>query len=109
MLRDRLTADTRHVYFGVDAEGTFAFHNRTRDSRHDWQDGLRSPLTRSLTGHNLAATPYLRLLRDASTHHIHAQLSPDGRAWETASTLFTPFPYGVHAGVAVTGDAELPG
>ncbi|MDX2931284.1 fibronectin type III domain-containing protein [Streptomyces ipomoeae] len=107
MLRDRLTADTRHLYFGADADGSLVFHNRTRDSRHDWQDDLRSPITRRLDGRTLAATPYLRLVRDVSTHRVHGQVSVDGTVWVTVATLFTPFPYAVHAGLAATGDAEF--
>ncbi|WP_409468797.1 Tat pathway signal protein [Streptomyces sp. HC307] len=105
MLRDRLAANTRHMYFGADADGTLVFHNRTRDSRHDWQDDVRSPITRRLDGRTLAATPYLRLVRDVSTHHVHGQVSADGDTWVTVASLFTPFPYAVHAGLAATGDA----
>ncbi|WP_149830484.1 fibronectin type III domain-containing protein [Streptomyces tailanensis] len=107
MLRDRLTANTRHVYFGADAAGGLVFHNRTRDSRHDWQDDIRSPITRKLDGRSLAATPYLRLVRDLSTHRVHGQVSADGRTWVTVASLFSPFPYAVHAGVAATGDARF--
>ncbi|GAB2716370.1 fibronectin type III domain-containing protein [Streptomyces bullii] len=107
MLRDRLAANTRHVYFGADADGALVFHNRTRDSRHDWQDDVRSPITRRLDGRTSAATPWLRLVRDVSTHRVHGQVSADGETWVTVASLFTPFPYAVHAGVAATGDAEF--
>ncbi|WP_328493166.1 fibronectin type III domain-containing protein [Streptomyces sp. NBC_00414] len=107
MLRDRVTADTRHLFFGADGDGRLVLHNRTRDSRHDWQDDPRSPITRPLDGRTLATTPYLRIVREAGTHLVHGQVSPDGTAWETVATLFTPFPYAVHAGFAATGDAEF--
>ncbi|MCL8014948.1 fibronectin type III domain-containing protein [Streptomyces sp. AS02] len=105
MLRDRLAANTRYLYFGVEADGNLVLRNRTRDSRHDWQDDLRSPLDAGLDGYALAATPYLRLVRDLATHRIQAQVSADGDTWTTIGSLFTPFPYGVHAGLAATGDA----
>jgi F5/8 type C domain-containing protein len=107
MLRDRIAADTRHLFFGADKDGQLVFHNRTRDSRHDWQDDLRSPITRRLDGQTLAATPYLRIVRDAGSHRVHGQVSADGTTWVTVATLFTPFPYAVHAGFAATGDAEF--
>ncbi|MDX2599917.1 discoidin domain-containing protein [Streptomyces caniscabiei] len=107
MLRDRLTADTRHVYFGADADGGLVLHHRTRDSRHDWQDDVRSPITRPLPGRTLAATPYLRLVRDLTTHRVHGQVSRDGRTWVTVGSFFCPFPYAVHAGVVATGDAAF--
>ncbi|MBZ3904752.1 discoidin domain-containing protein [Streptomyces griseiscabiei] len=107
MLRDRLTADTRHVYFGADADGRLVLHTRTRDSRHDWQDDVRSPITRRPDGRTLAATPWLRLVRDLGTHRVHGQVSADGRTWVTVGSLFAPFPYAVHAGVAATGDAAF--
>ncbi|MGP4090475.1 Tat pathway signal protein [Streptomyces sp. KR55] len=107
MLRDRLSADTRHVYFGADDEGRLVFHNRTRDSRHDWQDNPRSPITRRLDGHSLARTPYLRLVRDVASHRVQAQVSVDGEVWVTVAALFTPFPYAVHAGLVATGDGEF--
>ncbi|MFH8466204.1 Ig-like domain-containing protein [Streptomyces sp. NPDC017991] len=47
------------------------------------------------------------MLRDAGTHLVHGQVSPDGTAWVTAATLFTSFPYALHAGFAATGDAEF--
>jgi hypothetical protein len=34
-------------------------------------------------------------------------VSADGTTWVTVATLFTPFPYAVHAGFAATGDAEF--
>ncbi|MFJ2256994.1 Tat pathway signal protein [Streptomyces sp. NPDC087844] len=105
MLRDRVTADTRHLFFGADDDGQLVLHHRTRDSRHDWQDDPRSPVTRRLAGQSLTATPYLRVVRDADTHLVHGQVSPDGTTWMTAATLFTPFPHAVHAGFAATGDA----
>ncbi|GAB2859519.1 hypothetical protein GCM10027074_28280 [Streptomyces deserti] len=107
MLRDRLAANTRHVAFGADADGTLVLHNRTRDSRHDWQDDVRSPITVRLDGRTLAATPYLRLVRDVATHRVHGQVSADGETWVTVASLFTPFPYAVHVGLAATGDAEF--
>lgn len=107
MLRDKLDPDTRHVYFGADADGNLVFHNRTRDSRHDWQDDLRSPITRKPEGQSLAATPWLRLVRDFATHRVLAQVSADGSVWLTVGSLFTPFPYAVHAGMATTGDAAF--
>lgn len=107
MLRDRVTADTRHVYFGADKDGGLVLHNRTRDSRHDWQDDPRSPITHRLDGQTLAATPYLRIVRDVTTHRVHGQVSADGTAWVTVASLFTPFPYAVHAGLAATGDAQF--
>ncbi|MEV0218835.1 Tat pathway signal protein [Streptomyces sp. NPDC050704] len=107
MLRDRIAADTRHLFFGADSDGRLVFHNRTRDSRHDWQDDARSPITRRLDGQTLAATPYLRIVRDLSTHRVHGQVSADGKTWVTVASLFTPFPYAVHAGLAATGDAEF--
>ncbi|WP_151481050.1 fibronectin type III domain-containing protein [Streptomyces albicerus] len=107
MLRDRIAADTRHLFFGADKDGQLVFHNRTRDSRHDWQDDIRSPITRRLDGQTLAATPYLRIVRDLSTHRVHGQASADGKTWVTVASLFTPFPYAVHAGFAATGDAEF--
>jgi hypothetical protein len=48
MLRDSLSADTRYLYFGADAEGGLVLQNRSRDSRHDWQDEKRSPLDAGL-------------------------------------------------------------
>ncbi|OAH12639.1 galactose-binding domain-containing protein [Streptomyces jeddahensis] len=107
MLRDRIHPDTRHLYFGADADGDLVLQNRTRDSRHDWQDDKRSPITRKLDGQTLAATPYLRLVRDFATHRVLAQASADGQTWATVGTLFTPFPYGLHAGLAATGDATF--
>ncbi|KUL22310.1 fibronectin type III domain-containing protein [Streptomyces regalis] len=66
-----------------------------------------SPITRELDGRTLAATPYLRLVRDVSTHQVHGQVSVDGTTWVTVASLLTPFPYAVYAGLAATGDATF--
>ncbi|MFD8385764.1 discoidin domain-containing protein [Streptomyces sp. NPDC059679] len=107
MLRDKLAANTRYLFFGADRDGNLVLRNRTRDSRHDWQDDKRSPIVDKLDGHTLAATPYLRLVRDFATHRVQAQTSPDGDTWLTVGTLFTPLPYAVHAGLAAIGDATF--
>ncbi|WP_308402599.1 fibronectin type III domain-containing protein [Streptomyces sp. AC550_RSS872] len=107
MLRDRATADTRHMYFGADNDGRLVLRVRNRDSRHDWQDEVRSPVTRVLDGHSLSATPWLRLVRDVATHRVLAQVSKDGKMWTTAGSVFAPFPFTVLAGFAATGDAEF--
>ncbi|MFC9248670.1 Tat pathway signal protein [Streptomyces sp. NPDC057136] len=107
MLRDRTAANARYLSFGPDADGNLVLRNRTRDSRHDWQDDLRSPLTAGPTGHTVAATPYLRLVRDLSTHRVQAQVSADGKLWTSIGSLFTPLPYAVHTGLSATGDATF--
>ncbi|MEU5107617.1 fibronectin type III domain-containing protein [Streptomyces sp. NPDC021354] len=107
MLRDKLAANTRYLFFGADRDGNLVLRNRTRDSRHDWQDDKRSPIVDRLDGHSLAATPHLRLVRDFATHRVQAQTSADGETWLTVGTLFTPLPYAVHAGLTATGDATF--
>lgn len=107
MIRDQLLADTRYIYFGADASGNLVLQNRTRDSKHDWQDQLRSPLNAGITGYTAAKTPYLKLVRHFQTHNVDAFASADGAAWEKVGTLFTPFPETVHAGLATTGKASF--
>ncbi|WP_147437594.1 fibronectin type III domain-containing protein [Streptomyces radicis] len=106
MLRDSHDADTRddrYVYFGADEDGDLVLANRSRDSRHDWQDEIRSPLAVPADGMNAASHPWLRLRRDAETGLVTAFASADGAAWEYAGQLFTPFAPGVHAGVTAAG------
>ncbi|MEW1720327.1 Tat pathway signal protein [Streptomyces sp. NPDC093109] len=105
MLRDRIHTNTRYLYFGADATGKLVLANRTRDSRHDWQDDVRSPLDAGVSGFTAADHPYLRLVRDYETHQVIAQASADGTTWTYVGALFTPFPYAVHAGVAGSGSA----
>ncbi|MFI6335303.1 Tat pathway signal protein [Streptomyces sp. NPDC050535] len=107
MLRDKLDADTRYLYFGADADGRLVLSNRDRDSRHDWQDDVRSPRDAGISGFTVADTPYLRLVRDYETHQVLAFASPDGKSWTYAGSMLMPLPYAVHAGVAGSGDAVL--
>ncbi|KAB8161906.1 Tat pathway signal protein [Streptomyces sp. 3MP-14] len=110
MLRDGNDPDTRHdryAYLGADAEGRLVFANRSRDSRHDWQDDVRSPLTRTLDGVTAASHPWLRLARDAGTGQVTALVSADGAAWQVVGRLFTPLPGDVHAGVTAAGSGAF--
>ncbi|WP_405930245.1 Tat pathway signal protein [Streptomyces sp. NBC_00827] len=107
MLRDKLDADTRYVYFGADSEGKLVLANRDRDSRHDWQDQVRSPRDAGISGFTASNYPWLRLIRDYETHQILAFASPDGTSWTYTGSMLTPFPHAVHAGVAASGDAVL--
>ncbi|WP_188197410.1 Tat pathway signal protein [Nonomuraea sp. SYSU D8015] len=102
-----LRADARYIYFGADATGRLVLQNRTRDSRHDWQDDRRSPIDAGLQGYTAVGHPYVRLTRDADTHVVRAWASKDGRAWSYVAELFTPFPEGVHAGVAAATAATF--
>ncbi|WP_143659409.1 fibronectin type III domain-containing protein [Streptomyces sp. MP131-18] len=102
MLRDSRDQDTRHdryVYFGADQDGDLVLANRSRDSRHDWQDEVRSPLSLPAEGMDADSHPWLRLQRDARTGLVTAFASADGLTWEYAGELFTPFAQSVHAGV----------
>ncbi|MEV7422632.1 discoidin domain-containing protein [Streptomyces sp. NPDC091212] len=107
MLRDRIHTNTRYLYFGADATGKLVLANRTRDSRHDWQDDVRSPLDAGISGFTVSDHPYLRLVRNYETHQVIAFASADGATWRYVGALFTPFPYALHAGVASTGSAVL--
>ncbi|MFC9913242.1 twin-arginine translocation signal domain-containing protein [Streptomyces sp. NPDC127197] len=107
MLRDKIDANTRYLYFGADSDGTLVLANRDRDSRHDWQDQVRSPRDAKISGFTAADHPYLRLIRDYETHQVLAFASPDGTSWTYAGSMLTPLPYAVHAGVAASGDAVL--
>lgn len=81
--------------------------NRTRDSRHDWQNDVRSPLNAGLTGYTLPKTPFLKLIRHYQTDMVDAFVSADGAEWTKAGSLFTPFPETVHAGLATTGTSAF--
>ncbi|UIX29195.1 Tat pathway signal protein [Streptomyces sp. GQFP] len=107
MLRDRIDADTRYLYFGADTDGKLVLSNRDRDSRHDWQDQVRSPRDAGIAGFTAADYPYLRLIRDYETHQVLAFASPDGTSWTYTGSMLMPLPYAVHAGVAGSGDAVL--
>jgi hypothetical protein len=107
-----LRADARYMYFGADPTGKLVLQNRTRDSRHDWQDDRRSPLNASIAGYTAADYPYVRLVRDIDSHFVRAYASKDGRAWSFVAELFTPLPEAVYAGVvaataATFGDARV--
>ncbi|MBT2234856.1 hypothetical protein [Nonomuraea sp. NEAU-A123] len=95
-----LRADTRYIYFGTDASGKLVLRNRTRDSRHDWQDQRRSPLKATIPSLDAADYPYLKLVRDADSHIVRAWAGKDGQAWTYVAELFTPFPEAVLAGAA---------
>lgn len=110
MLRDDNDRDTRqdrYAYLGADAEGNLVFANRSRDSRHDWDDEVRSPLSDVVEGVTAASHPWLRLARDAETGQVTALVSADGSAWEVVGRLFTPLPRGVHAGVTAAGSGAF--
>ncbi|WP_159001068.1 Tat pathway signal protein [Streptomyces sp. SBT349] len=110
MLRDSNDADTRYdryVYFGADEDGDLVLANRSRDSRHDWQDEVRSPLTVPAEGMTGVSHPWLRLQRDAGTGLVTAFASANGADWEYAGALFTPFAQSVHAGVAAAGSGSF--
>ncbi|WP_157549607.1 discoidin domain-containing protein [Nonomuraea candida] len=95
-----LRADDRYVYFGADDSGRLVLRNRTRDSRHDWQDQRRSPLLAEIPALDAAAHPHLKLVRDAGSQIVTAWAGKDGRAWTYVGELFTPFPGAVRAGGA---------
>ncbi|WP_105968139.1 AbfB domain-containing protein [Streptomyces geranii] len=107
MLRDKIDANTRYLYFGVDADGKLVLGNRDRDSRHDWQDQVRSPRSADVSDFSAADYPYLRLTRDYQTHQVVAFASPEGSTWTYVGSMLMPLPYAVHAGVAASGDATL--
>jgi hypothetical protein len=107
MLRDKIDANTRYLYFGADSDGTLVLSNRNRDSRHDWQDQVRSPRDAGISGFTISDYPYLRLTRDYQTHQVLAFASPDGTTWTYVGSMLMPLPYAVHAGVAASGAAVL--
>ncbi|WP_327583913.1 hypothetical protein OHA25_50205 [Nonomuraea sp. NBC_00507] len=102
-----LRADARYIYFGADAEGRLVLQNRTRDSRHDWQDDRRSPINANVHGYTAAEYPFVKLVRDADSHFVRAWASKDGRSWSFVAELFTPFPEGVYAGVVAATAATF--
>jgi hypothetical protein len=107
MLRDELADSGRYIYFGADSDGDLVLQNRTRDSRHDWQDDKRSPRNAGLTGYDIARTPYLKLVRDTDSHVVQAYASSDGTSWRFVGELFTPLPESVHAGVVADHNATF--
>ncbi|MGN9845525.1 hypothetical protein ACTMTI_46135 [Nonomuraea sp. H19] len=107
MLRDQLATATRYISFGADADGKLVLRNRTRDSFHDWQDERRSPLNARIPAYTAAQYPWVRLVRDVDGQMVRAWASKDGRAWEFVAEMFTPFPEGVHAGVAAATAATF--
>ncbi|MDX3102010.1 hypothetical protein [Nonomuraea angiospora] len=102
-----LRADARYIYFGADASGRLVLRNRTRDSRHDWQDDRRSPIDAGIQGYSAAEYPFVKLVRDADAQIVRAWASKDGRSWSYVAELFTPFPEGVYAGVAAATAATF--
>ncbi|MGW3409697.1 discoidin domain-containing protein [Streptomyces sp. NPDC000888] len=107
MLRDRIDANTRYLYFGADADGKLVLSNRDRDSRHDWQDEVRSPRTAKIAAFAASDYPHLRLIRDYETHQVLAFASGNGQSWTYVGSMLMPLPYAVHAGPAASGDAAL--
>ncbi|WP_158920200.1 fibronectin type III domain-containing protein [Streptomyces sp. NBRC 109706] len=110
MLRDSAGQDTRYdryAYLGFDAAGELVFANRSRDSRHDWQDDVRSPSSETVAGITAESHPWLRLTRDVETGFVTALVSADGTDWRVVGQLFTPLPRGVHAGVTAAGSGTF--
>lgn len=107
MFRADLGSNTRYVYFGADANGDLVLRNRTRDSRHDWQDEKRSPLDAGVRGFSVAQHPHLRLVRDLNSHLVTAFASGDGEQWTFVGSLYSPLPRAAHAGVVASDDAEF--
>ncbi|TDO29647.1 F5/8 type C domain-containing protein [Kribbella sp. VKM Ac-2527] len=108
MLRDRLTAtDSRYVYLGADESGKLVLRNRTRDSRHDWQDDVRSPLVAKIADYQVSEYPYVRLVRDVDSQHVQAWASKDGQGWTFVGELLTPLPEATYAGVVSTKAATF--
>lgn len=107
MLRDKLDASARYIYFGADEEGNLVLQNRTRDSRHMWTNVKASPFDAGLQGLRAEEYPYIRLVREYESHFVNAYVSRDGDSWIAVHKLFTPFPYTIYAGLTAAEAAQF--
>jgi hypothetical protein len=109
MLRDRLSADNaRYVYVGADADGRVVIKDRTRDTRHELSAMMViSPRLTVVNGITAASHPYLKLVRDVTTHTVQVAASPDGITWTTVGNVSIPLPLTVHAGVVANQAAQF--
>jgi hypothetical protein len=107
MLRDKLDASARYIYFGADEEGNLVLQNRTRDSRHMWTNVKASPFDAGLLGLRAEEYRYIRLVREYDSHYVNAYVSRDGNSWIAVYKLFTPFPYAIYGGVTAAEAARF--
>ncbi|QGH34000.1 Tat pathway signal protein [Gracilibacillus salitolerans] len=107
MMRDQLDSNTRYIYFGADSDGNLVLQNRTRNSQHQWNDEVASPLNAELEGYLVDDYPYLKLERDADKHMFYAYVSQDGENWENVAEIFTPFPYAIYTGVTASDNGRF--
>lgn len=118
ILRDSLEGTGRYVYLGATADGSLELRTRSLDTRANLGLGKAgvdasggaypmSPSTIELEDLNVASTPQVKLIRDASSGLVTALSSADGVSWQRIATDNVPMPDAVNVGVTAPTQAQF--
>lgn len=107
MLREKLSANSRYLYFGADDQGNLVLQDRNRVSFVQWSGKVVSPLNHGLKGYHVNEYPYVKLMWHHNSQIAYAFVSKDGVDWEYVAKTESLFPYAYYTGLVSTQEAAF--
>ncbi|MBD0384505.1 discoidin domain-containing protein [Paenibacillus sp. WST5] len=108
MLREKLSANSRYLYFGADDQGNLVLQDRNRVSFGVWNGGIPvSPWNHKIKGYHVDDYPYIKLLWHHNSQMAYAFVSKDGVDWEYIAKSDSLFPYAYYIGLLSSEDAAF--
>jgi hypothetical protein len=108
MLREKLSANSRYLYFGADDQGNLVLQDRNRVSFGVWNGGIPvSPWNHKIKGYHVDDYPYVKLLWHHNSQMAYAYVSKDGVEWEYIAKSDSLFPYAYYIGLISSQEAAF--
>lgn len=108
MLREKLSANSRYLYFGADDQGNLVLQDRNRVSFGVWNGGIPvSPWNHKIKGYHIDDYPYIKLLWHHNSQMAYAFVSKDGVEWEYIAKSDSLFPYAYYTGLISSQEAAF--
>ncbi|WP_214628898.1 putative Ig domain-containing protein [Paenibacillus agaridevorans] len=107
MLREKLSENSRYLYFGADDEGNLVLQDRNRISFVQWSGKVVSPFNHGMKGYHVDDYPYIKLLWHHNSQIAYAFVSKDGVEWEYVAKSESLFPYAYYTGLVSTQEAAF--
>ncbi|MBW5445206.1 hypothetical protein GE107_03905 [Cohnella sp. CFH 77786] len=108
MLREKLSENSRYLYFGADDHGNLVLQDRNRVSFVVWNGGIPvSPFNHGIKGYHINDYPYIKLLWHHDSQMAYAFVSKDGVDWEYVAKTESLFPYAYYTGLISSQEAAF--